>query len=136
MRSNRRVTVSGPLLAADLGAGGWRLARDEPGAAEILLYGLDAVAASMLTRGRIAQVVLEWNADGVGVELTTPMAQTRNLVARSALLHEPQPRLYEGLPLAGFDAKAKRFWWRIFAVMRLPGGRFLLRFLARRRRSR
>jgi hypothetical protein len=51
----------------------------------------------------------------------------------SVLLHEPQPRLYEALPLAGFDAKAQRFWRRVFTIMRIPGGRFMLRFFTRRR---
>ena len=35
------------------------------------------------------------------------------------------------LPLAQFDQKAKRFWGRVFRLMRIPGGRYLLRFLAR-----
>jgi hypothetical protein len=39
--------------------------------------------------------------------------------------------LYDSLPLADFDRSAQRFWNRVFRVMRLPGGRFLLRFLAR-----
>jgi hypothetical protein len=43
--------------------------------------------------------------------------------------------LYEALPLAGFDATARRFWRRVFLLVRLPGGRYLLRLIAQRKRS-
>ena len=52
-----------------------------------------------------------------------------------AVLHEPQMQLYSALPLAQFDAKAQRFWRRIFRLLRIPGGRIVLRWIARRRRA-
>jgi hypothetical protein len=54
--------------------------------------------------------------------------------AQSASIQEPQNALYERLPLASFDARAQRFWRRVFLLARLPGGAALLRALARRRR--
>jgi hypothetical protein len=44
-------------------------------------------------------------------------------------VHEPLQDLYEGLPLASIDADARRFWRRVFRLVRLPGGRYLLRLL-------
>jgi hypothetical protein len=40
------------------------------------------------------------------------------------------PKLYEALPLARFDAKARRFWGRVFWLVRMPGGRSLLKYFA------
>ena len=54
--------------------------------------------------------------------------------AQSAIVHEPLPHLYETLPLVRFDAKARRFWRRVFRLMRIPGGRHLIGALARRSR--
>jgi hypothetical protein len=132
MRSNTRVTVQGPFVARELGLGRWRLGNDDPGAAEILIHGTEPGAAVILERGSIPAVALEWHAEGVRVAVTTHADGVRTLDAGSVLLHEPQPCLYESLPLAGFDAKAKRFWRRVFAIMRVPGGRFVLRFFTRR----
>ena len=55
--------------------------------------------------------------------------------AKSAIVHEPLPFLYEALPLASVDAKHRRFWRSIFRIVRIPGGRYLLGVLARRRRD-
>jgi len=57
------------------------------------------------------------------------------LKTRNAIIHEPLTRLYEGLPLASFDPAARRFWRRVFRLVRIPGGRHLLRFIARRSRD-
>jgi hypothetical protein len=39
--------------------------------------------------------------------------------------------LYESLPLVSIDANARRFWRRVFRLVRIPGGRFLLKLLTR-----
>ena len=44
--------------------------------------------------------------------------------------------LTEPDPLAGLDEKARRFWRRVFRLVRIPGGRHLLGVLARRSRGR
>jgi hypothetical protein len=54
---------------------------------------------------------------------------------RGAIVHEPLPKLYAELPLAGFDERARRFWRRVFRLVRIPGGRHLLGVLARRPRG-
>jgi len=56
----------------------------------------------------------------------TSAEQVRSVKARSAIVHEPLPRLYEALPLVSLDAKARRFWRRVFRLVRIPGGRYLL----------
>jgi hypothetical protein len=128
-------TVSGLFTPRSLGAGAWQLATAAAAGPEILLRGTGADAAAVFRDGVISSVALEWRADGVRVALTGEKG-IRVVRAQTALVHEPQPRLYDSLPLAAFDADAQRFWQRVFAVMRLPGGRHLLRFLARRRRPR
>jgi len=76
---------------------------------------------------------LEWNSpDSVAVVLG---AAGRLLEADSVVLHEPNERLYDGLALARFTPDARRFWQRIFWLVRLPGGRALLRLVARGRRA-
>jgi len=37
--------------------------------------------------------------------------------------------LYAALPLAQFDRRARRFWRRVFLLVRIPGGRSLLGML-------
>jgi hypothetical protein len=54
---------------------------------------------------------------------------------QSAIVHQPLARLYDGLPLAEFDSKTRRFWGRVFTLVRIPGGRHLLGVLARRSRG-
>ena len=71
------------------------------------------------------------------MELTlTSASRRRTLHAQSVIVHEPLMRLYETLPLVSLDEKAKRFWRRVFFLVRVPGGRYLLRILARRSRGR
>jgi hypothetical protein len=65
----------------------------------------------------------------------TSAERRRSLEAQSAIVHEPQTRLYEALPLVVLDDKARRFWRRVFRLVRIPGGRHLLGILARRTRK-
>jgi hypothetical protein len=66
----------------------------------------------------------------------TSAEQPRTVKARSAIVHEPLAHLYDAFPLAGLDAKARRFWRRVFRLVRIPGGRYLLGVLAHRTRDR
>ena len=99
------------------------------------MRGADADASDLLGPPRIAKIALEWRGDAVSVTVSGAQG-TRLLSVSSAFIHEPQPGLYEKLPLAGFDAGARRFWRRIFRLMRIPGGRFLLGVVSRARRRR
>jgi hypothetical protein len=83
----------------------------------------------------VRDIVIEWRAETVVLTMTSA-EQPRIIKAQSAIVHEPLARLYEALPLASFDANARRFWDRVFRLVRIPGGRYLLGVLARRNRRR
>jgi hypothetical protein len=124
-------TVPGPFSAANLRPGVWQLTTDPVSGPEIHVLGAGPEAAELLQQ--VSRVRVEWRADGVLLELSG-VHGARYLRARGAIIHQPQPRLYESLPLSNFDAAAQRFWRRVFLLIRLPGGRRLLRFMARRNR--
>jgi len=132
MTANTRVTVSGPFVASQLKAGVWWLDANDSAKPKVLLRGAGPDAAAALERGSVLGLNLEWRREAVHVALRN-VDGVCTFSVHSALLHEPQPRLYESLPLAGFDASARRFWRRVFLLMRIPGGRLLLRSIARRR---
>ncbi len=129
-------TVSGPFSARKLRPGLWHLYSEASVGPELFLDGVGVEADELLQGGPFAALRLEWLADEVTVTLAGVngvVGRVCQLPARSAVLHEPKPRLYEALPLADFDSGAKRFWNRVFSLLRIPGGRYLLRFIARRR---
>ena len=74
---------------------------------------------------------IEWQAEDVVLTMTSG-GRTRSINARSALVHEPLAHLYDALPLAAVDEKMRGFWRRVFRLIRIPGGRYLLGVLARR----
>jgi hypothetical protein len=133
MNSGRRIERSfrGDYRGQDLGDGTWRFSTEAPGGAEIYLTGVDPQAAARVTQSPASRVGLVFGPGGVTVTLAT-VEGVRELMARSATVHEPLPRLYEALPLASFDARARRFWRRVFLLVRIPGGRRLLGLVARR----
>jgi hypothetical protein len=108
----------------------WSL-RDERGV-QVLLLGADAAAHR--APPRIERVHLQWTGRGADVELSGAGA-TLLLQASEAIVHQPLPSLYSVLPLARYDARAQRFWKRVFWLVRIPGGGVLLRMLARRARN-
>jgi hypothetical protein len=128
------MNIVGRFLARPLSPGTWLLTGTQPPALEILLQGVELDAAQTFSLANCAEASLEWQESGVLLRLSSA-TQSRDIKARSAIIHEPRPRLYEGLPLAEYDAATKRFWRRIFRIVRIPGGRYLLRMLARRNRS-
>jgi hypothetical protein len=134
MKMKTQRSMRGRFMARDLGSGVWRLATDTPGSPEIYLAGVETAGAETLSRAGLDAVEIDWRADGVLLTLTS--AGTDRLVrVRHALIHEPLARLYENLPLQRFDPAARRFWMRIFRLVRIPGGRQLLRLIARRARA-
>ncbi len=78
---------------------------------------------------------LTWDAPNVVTVVLGDGDTALILTADSVQLQEPDERLYDSLPLARFTPAAWRFWQRIFWLVRLPGGRSLLRLVARRRRA-
>ncbi len=131
MKSRPPLTIVGPFAVQDLGCGAWLLTGPPAaGAAEIYLRFAQASSAQLVNASTATTLGLVWRPDGAEVTLAGAFGAQR-LEARTAIVHETKQRLYGNLPLADFDRSARRFWTRIFRVMRLPGGRYILRFLAR-----
>ncbi|MEP6885770.1 MAG: hypothetical protein ABJC66_13565 [Gammaproteobacteria bacterium] len=134
MKPNLRRNLSGTFMPRDVNQGAWRLLRSEPPAVEVLLRGAESGAVQALRPLIVGDIELEWQGETAAVTMTS--AQQRiTIKTRSAIVHEPLGALYDVLPLAGFDSKAKRFWRGIFRLVRIPGGRYLLGVLARRSRG-
>jgi hypothetical protein len=121
--------IRGPLEQRELAPGAWAWAA--PGGGELLIRGVDPGAAELLRSTVPSAVSVDWLKDGVLVTLVTDLGP-RPLRARVAITHEPLGRLYETLPLARFEPRARRFWRRVFFLVRIPGGRRLLKLVARR----
>jgi hypothetical protein len=125
-------TLSGPIQVQHLGGGLWQLTAGAAGAVRVYLRIPSGSRCAALEQRPIQQLVLQWRDGGVTVSVTAD-SSVRVLEATTAVIHEAQHRLYEALPLAGVDARARRFWRRVFWLIRIPGGRYLLRLIARRR---
>jgi hypothetical protein len=134
MQARKNRDLEGSFAIHELGSGHWHLASGDRAGPEIYLIGADSGAIPVVRDTNISAVALEWRDRGVLVTLSSIDGPTL-LRARVALIHEPFAQLYQSLPLAHFDTTARRFWRRIFRLVRIPGGRHLLRFLARRRRD-
>lgn len=128
-----RCNLPGTFLARDLGAGAWRLSRSEPVPVDVLLRGAEPSAAEAFRTPTLRDIDIEWRAGTVMLSMTSA-ARQRVIKAQSAVVHEPLAHLYEALPLVSLDERARRFWRRVFRLVRIPGGRYLLGVLARRSR--
>jgi hypothetical protein len=135
MKPKMRRNLPGTFLAQDLGDGAWRLSRSEDAPVDVFLRGTESGAAEALRSPSVRDIGIEWRSETVVLTMTSA-EQPRIIEARSAIVHEPLARLYEALPLVSFDANARRFWNRVFRLVRIPGGRYLLGALARRNRHR
>jgi hypothetical protein len=135
MQPKMRRNLPGTFLAQNLGEGAWRLSRSEAAPIDVFLRGAESGAAEALRSPSVRDIGIEWRADAVVLTMTSA-EQARIITAQSAIVHEPLARLYEALPLVSLDAKARRFWRRVFRLVRIPGGRYLLGALARRNRHR
>jgi hypothetical protein len=134
MNPNMRRHLPGRFTAQDLKGGTWRLVRGGSEPAEVLLRGTDSRAVEVFAASELVDIDIEWRP--AKVELwATSSGRRRTIESQSAIVHEPLARLYEALPLARTDAKSKRFWRRVFCLVRIPGGRLLLAAVARRTRS-
>ncbi len=133
MQASKSRTLAGRFAIHELGSGVWHMATGEGDGPDIYLVGADSEAARTARDANISGVALEWRDRDVLVTLTL-LDGPKVVQARAALIHEPFGRLYQSLPLAQFDGAARRFWRRVFALVRIPGGRHLLKFMARRRR--
>lgn len=127
-------TMTGAFIATDLGSGAWQVKAATPAGIEVYLQGADNDAAAVLKDRHLTRLGVEWRVEGVVVSVTGASG-FRYFKSRAAVIHEPQPRLYASLPLAVYNAAARRFWRRIFWLIRIPGGRLMLAYIAKRRRG-
>ncbi len=137
-------TLTGAFRATSLGADAWRLTNE--GSLVVYLTGVERDARAVPADAGLADatataVSLVWS--GLGgpagaaqsrcvVSLMSAGGGVRQFTARTAIIHEPRPRLYDELPLVVMGDAARRFWSRVFFIVRMPGGRRLLRWIARR----
>jgi hypothetical protein len=133
MSARLRRNFSGAFLPQDRGNGAWQLVRPAPHEIDVFLRDAERGAESSFGTGPLIDLGIEWHAEKV---LLTFISDERvaSVEAASAIVHQPLLRLYESLPLVSIDANARRFWRRVFRLVRIPGGRYLLKLLARSRR--
>jgi hypothetical protein len=127
-----RRNFSGAFLPQDLGHGAWQLSRAAPHKINVFLRDTERGAQRSFGTAPLIDLGIEWHAEKV---LVTFMSEERvaSVEAASAIVHEPLEHLYERLPLVSIDADARRFWRRVFRLVRIPGGRYLLKLLVRSR---
>jgi hypothetical protein len=130
MSKNVERTITASLTARELAAGVWQLS-SAAGGIDIILRGTDSEARAALQGISASKAVLVWQRNGALVTLTAA-GDTRQIRARTVIVHEPRAQLYDGLPLVRLDDAARRFWRRVFWLVRIPGGRRLLGLVARR----
>jgi hypothetical protein len=130
MSSRLRRNFSGAFLPQDRGNGAWQLSRPAPHEINVFLRDAERGAQRSFGSGHLIDLGIEWHADKV---LLTFMSDERvaSVEAASAIVHEPLDHLYDHLPLISIDADARRFWRRVFRLVRIPGGRYLLKLFAR-----
>jgi hypothetical protein len=129
MSANKRRNFSGTFLPQDRGAGAWHLSGAAPQEIDVLVQGAEHGAARAFGAAPVADLCIEWQAE---TALLTFKSAGRGATLRAAavIVHEPIRRMYDALPLVKFDAGARRFWRRVFLLVRIPGGRYLLKFLS------
>ena|ERR1700733_3123753 len=130
-----RCSLPGTFLTRNAGQRRWRLSRGEPEPVEVFVLDAAPPPAEFSRALEVRDVDIEWLAGSVGLRFISdgrPVA----IQAQGATVHEPLPRLYAALPLARLEEPERRFWRRVFCLVRIPGGRYLLGFLARRTRGR
>jgi hypothetical protein len=128
-----RRNFSGAFVVKDRGGGAWQLSRRAPHEIEVFLRDAEPGAAQTFGAAPIVDLGIVWHAENVSLTFTSG-ERALAVSAASAIVHEPLERLYESLPLVSIDADARRFWRRVFRLVRIPGGRFLLKVLTRLRR--
>jgi len=130
MSAKKRRNFSGVFLPQDCGHGGWHLGSAAPHEIDVILQGADRGAARAFGTTPVADLCIEWEAERALLRFTSA-GRTAAVSAAAAIVHEPLRLLYDDLPLVKFDAGARRFWRRVFRLVRIPGGRYLLRYFTR-----
>ena len=132
MSPKMRRNFSGVFVTQDRGDGAWQLSRAAPHETWVFLRDAERDAAAAFGAGALNDLGIEWHAEKALLTFTSG-GKVASVAAGSAIVHEPLGQLYVSLPLASIDVAARRFWRRVFGLVRLPGGRFLLKLLTRSR---
>ncbi|HEY2675989.1 MAG TPA: hypothetical protein VGI65_03400 [Steroidobacteraceae bacterium] len=130
MYAKMRRQFSGEFIATDRGNGAWQLDSAVPHETSVYLQSAEPHAAQAFAATPIHHLDIEWREDSVRMSFTSGDG-LKTVKAAGAIVHEPLRRLYDGLPLQSIDDNARRFWRRVFRLVRMPGGRFLLGLLTR-----
>lgn len=127
-------SLSGEFHVEALSPETWSVTNRRPPGQTLLLRRIETTVAPPLPK--VAETVtVTWNgSEPVAVEFSRG-GETVTVVAGAVFLHEPAGKVYAGLPLPPFTAGMRRFWRRIFRLVRIPGGRWALGWLSRRRRG-
>jgi len=129
MATKMRRNFSGASRARFAGDGTWRITRTQPHETEIIVGGADSRSAQACG-ATLHDLGIEWRGPRVLLTMASADGRVATVEAASATVHEPSRNLYAALPLADFDGRARRFWRRVFLLVRIPGGRSLLGMLA------
>ena len=127
-----QTTLTGEFVVASGGTAAWRIANRLAPGEFVILRG--APAALRLLPRAATRLVIDWAPGGSARVTQWAGAETLSFEAANALLHEPRLELYEPLQLPRFTPDMARFWHRVFRVVKLPGGRWLLGWIAHRAR--
>lgn len=135
MNPKMRRNFSGEFSAQDLGRNVWRLTQTVPHRIDVIVQGArhgsaQPSPARAFGTEAVVNLGIEWHSDMALLSFLSG-ERVETVEGANVIVHEPLRHLYDGLPLAEFDQKARTFWSRVFRVVRLPGGRYLLRFFAR-----
>jgi hypothetical protein len=128
MKAKMRRNFSGVFRCAEIGTDAWQIVQGEARELQIVLRGAKPAAARLIAAAPI-KLGIEWLADAARLTVATQDG-VATMQTVSAIVHEPACNLYENLPLAHFDDRAKKFWRRVFWLLQVPGGRYLLKYLA------
>jgi hypothetical protein len=134
MGTKMRRNFAGACRARSEHPGTWRIDCAAPRAAQIIVCGADPHAAAVFD-APLRDVGLEWQTRGVLLTMLSG-GTPATVEADAVIVHEPAADPYAALPLGEFDAPARRFWHRVFFLVRIPGGRSLLGLLAHLSRKR
>lgn len=125
-------SFSGEFVITEPNPGTWQIDNRLAPHQRILVRGVQTPRAAVPATPTC--VDLRWPVGERVVVTLKDAAQSVALSCATAWSHEPQESLYQALPLAEFTADRQRFWRRVFWLVRIPGGRWLLRLIARRAR--
>jgi hypothetical protein len=122
-------SFSGEFVITELHLGTWQIDNRIAPYDKILVRGVQLPRSAVPVLPTAVSLV--WTT-GARVALTlADAAQSVTVACSTALSHETAPALYRVLPLAEYTSERQRFWGRVFWLVRLPGGRLLLRLIAK-----